>query len=35
MGCHGAKLMLEDGPFDVIHAHDWLVGDAAIALKHN
>jgi len=24
MGCHGAKLMLEDGPFDVIHAHDWL-----------
>lgn len=27
--------MLEEGPFDVIHAHDWLVGDAAIALKHN
>ncbi len=35
MGRHGAKLMLEDGSFDVIHAHDWLVGDAAIALKHN
>lgn len=35
MGHHGAKLMLEDGPFDVIHAHDWLVGDAAIALKHS
>lgn len=35
MGSHGAKLMLEDGPFDLIHAHDWLVGDAAIALKHN
>ncbi|OKH25903.1 glycosyltransferase family 4 protein [Chroogloeocystis siderophila] len=35
MGHHGAKLMLEDGPFDIIHAHDWLVGDAAIALKHN
>ncbi len=35
MGRHGAKLMLEDGPFDIIHAHDWLVGDAAIALKHN
>ena len=35
MGYHGAKLMSEDGPFDVIHAHDWLVGDAAIALKHN
>jgi len=35
MGNHGAKLMLEDSRFDVIHAHDWLVGDAAIALKHN
>lgn len=35
MGRQGAKLMLEEGPFDVIHAHDWLVGDAAIALKHN
>ena len=35
LGHHGAKLMLEDGPFDVIHAHDWLVGDAAIALKHS
>ena len=35
MGSHGAKLMLEEGPFDIIHAHDWLVGDAAIALKHN
>lgn len=35
MGRHGGKVMLEDGPFDVIHAHDWLVGDAAIALKHN
>lgn len=35
MGHHGAKLMLEEGPFDIIHAHDWLVGDAAIALKHN
>jgi len=35
MGAHGAKLMLEEGPFDLIHAHDWLVGDAAIALKHN
>ncbi|MBD2181091.1 glycosyltransferase family 4 protein [Planktothrix sp. FACHB-1355] len=34
MGSHGGKLMLEDGPFDLIHAHDWLVGDAAIALKH-
>lgn len=35
MGRHGGKLLLEEGPFDVIHAHDWLVGDAAIALKHN
>ncbi|BAZ32902.1 group 1 glycosyl transferase [Cylindrospermum sp. NIES-4074] len=35
MGHHGGKLLLEEGPFDVIHAHDWLVGDAAIALKHN
>jgi glycosyltransferase involved in cell wall biosynthesis len=34
MGHHGGKLLLEDGPFDLIHAHDWLVGDAAIALKH-
>lgn len=35
IGHHGGKLMLEEGPFDIIHAHDWLVGDAAIALKHN
>lgn len=34
MGSHGGKLMLEDGLFDIVHAHDWLVGDAAIALKH-
>ena len=35
MGHHGGKLILEEGPIDLIHAHDWLVGDAAIALKHN
>jgi len=35
MGDQGGKLILEEGPFDVIHAHDWLVGDAAIALKHH
>lgn len=35
MGHHGGKLIQEEGPFDLIHAHDWLVGDAAIALKHN
>ncbi|MGH1393236.1 MAG: glycosyltransferase family 4 protein [Trichormus sp.] len=34
MGHHGGKLILEEGNFDLIHAHDWLVGDAAIALKH-
>lgn len=34
MGHYGGKLLREDGPFDLIHAHDWLVGDAAIALKH-
>ncbi len=34
MGHYGGKLIQEKGPFDLIHAHDWLVGDAAIALKH-
>ncbi|XPM56926.2 MAG: glycosyltransferase [Leptolyngbya sp. IPPAS B-1204] len=34
MGKHGGKLLQEDGPFHLIHAHDWLVADAAIALKH-
>jgi len=34
MGRHGGKLILEEGPFDLIHAHDWLVADAAIALKN-
>ncbi|QLE56424.1 glycosyltransferase family 4 protein [Nostoc sp. TCL26-01] len=34
MGHHGGKLISEEGSFDLIHAHDWLVGDAAIALKH-
>jgi glycosyltransferase involved in cell wall biosynthesis len=35
MGRHGGKLLTEDPDFDLVHAHDWLVGDAAIALKHN
>jgi len=35
MGIHGGKLILEQGSFDLIHAHDWVVGDAAIALKEN
>ncbi|MGK7921931.1 MAG: glycosyltransferase family 4 protein [Trichodesmium sp.] len=34
MGRHGGKLIKEDPNFDIIHAHDWLVADAAIALKH-
>ncbi|ACK65542.1 glycosyl transferase group 1 [Rippkaea orientalis PCC 8801] len=34
MGAQGGKLLKEQGSFDLIHAHDWLVGDAAIALKH-
>ncbi|MGL4880249.1 MAG: glycosyltransferase family 4 protein, partial [Waterburya sp.] len=29
------KLLEEHDDFQLIHAHDWLVGDAAIALKHN
>lgn len=35
LGHHGSKLLLTEGDFDLIHAHDWLVGDAAIALKHH
>ena len=35
MGIHGGKVILEEGPFDIIHAHDWIVGDAAIALKYH
>ncbi|WP_124974690.1 glycosyltransferase family 4 protein [Aphanothece sacrum] len=35
MGYHGGKLIENEGSFDLIHAHDWLVGDAAIALKHH
>jgi len=38
MGWLGGKLLNEALaaaiPFEVLHAHDWLVGDAAIALKH-
>lgn len=34
MGHYGGQLIQEKGPFNIIHAHDWLVGDAAIALKH-
>jgi glycosyltransferase involved in cell wall biosynthesis len=31
----GQQLMAQFGRFDVIHAHDWLVGEAAIRLKHH
>lgn len=34
IGEHGGKLILEEKNFDLIHAHDWLVADSAIALKH-
>ncbi|MEM9543224.1 MAG: glycosyltransferase family 4 protein [Cyanobacteria bacterium P01_E01_bin.42] len=34
MGIYGGQLLRDKGPFDFIHAHDWLVADAAIALKH-
>ena len=34
MGSLGGQLIEQQGNFDLIHAHDWLVGDAAIALKH-
>lgn len=35
MGEYGGKLILKEGNFDLIHAHDWVVGDAAVALKHH
>jgi glycosyltransferase involved in cell wall biosynthesis len=35
MGSLGGELLTKYDDFDLIHAHDWLVGDAAIALKHN
>lgn len=34
MGNLGGKLLVKHGDFHLIHAHDWLVGDAAIALKN-
>ncbi|MEM7556167.1 MAG: glycosyltransferase family 4 protein [Cyanobacteria bacterium P01_A01_bin.84] len=34
MGLMGGKLIEEEANFDLIHAHDWLVADSAIALKH-
>jgi glycosyltransferase involved in cell wall biosynthesis len=34
MGHQGVKLIEDLGQFDLIHAHDWLVSDVSIALKH-
>ena len=34
MGSLGGDLIAKHGDFQMIHAHDWLVGDAAIALKN-
>ena len=35
MDQQGQRLIAQNGHFDLIHAHDWLVGDAAISLKNN
>ena len=34
MGQYGGELIQKEKNFDLIHGHDWLVGDAAIAIKH-
>ena len=34
MGDYGGKLIQQEGDFTLIHAHDWLVSDSAIALKY-
>ncbi len=34
MGSYAGELIEQFGPFDLVHAHDWLVADSAIALKH-
>lgn len=35
IGAYGGQLIRDQGLFDLVHAHDWLVGDSAIALKHH
>lgn len=35
MDQQGQRLIAQNGRFDIIHAHDWLVGDVAISLKHH
>ena len=32
--CYAAELMNSKGGIDLIHAHDWLVAEAAVGLKH-
>jgi glycosyltransferase involved in cell wall biosynthesis len=34
MRAYAEHLLIDQENFDLIHAHDWLVGDCAIALKH-
>jgi 1,4-alpha-glucan branching enzyme len=34
MADYGRTLLDRYGPFDLVHAHDWLVGEAARAIKH-
>jgi len=34
MGRRGGEILAKHGDFELIHAHDWLVGDAALSLKH-
>lgn len=35
MDQQGQRLIAQNSHFDLIHAHDWLVGDAAISLKNH
>ncbi|MFN9172990.1 MAG: glycosyltransferase family 4 protein [Synechocystis sp.] len=35
MQLKGQQLIAQHGDFNLVHAHDWLVGDAAINLKHH
>lgn len=35
MGKKGGEILSQHDDFELIHAHDWLVGDAALSLKYN
>ena len=35
MGKKGGEILSQHGDFQLIHAHDWLVGDAALSLKYH